>query len=279
MVCRPCHLGGLGVVDLLVRNLALLSKWGWRYATCLSSLWRRLIVTKFGKGVPWWRFNVVRSRLMSPIWKGIVASVSSSKVGQHMEVSNFVWMVGQGSLVFFWLDPWCVAEPDVSLGYSLWRLIRCPGWLIMLVGGHLITIGGWDLCSLVLPFVLRDVEDSLVWKSDVSGQFSVKVLTSWLMKDLVKDNALGVCFVWKLLVPPKVQAFLWFVCLGRLSTVAFLLTQVVAFAAGQGLCVWCSKAEDKTDHILFSCGQLPRLRFYGRFGWLVMTEVFRLDSY
>ncbi|KAL4295911.1 hypothetical protein GQ457_12G016400 [Hibiscus cannabinus] len=39
VVRRPRHLGGLGVVDLRVQNLAFLSKWGWRYATCFSSLW------------------------------------------------------------------------------------------------------------------------------------------------------------------------------------------------------------------------------------------------
>ncbi|KAL4290818.1 hypothetical protein GQ457_14G021830 [Hibiscus cannabinus] len=38
VVCRPRQFGGLGVVDFRVRNLAMIAKWAWRYATDTSSL-------------------------------------------------------------------------------------------------------------------------------------------------------------------------------------------------------------------------------------------------
>ncbi|KAL4324943.1 hypothetical protein GQ457_11G024950 [Hibiscus cannabinus] len=223
VVCRPRSVGALGVVDLRVRNLALLSKKAWRYATCSSSLWRRLIVAKYGEGVPWWRFNVVRSHSMSPIWKGIVAYVSCPKVGRYLEPTNFFWKVGHGERVLFWVDPLCVADPLKDLFPRLFSLALEPlAWVVDYArDGHFLH-SEWlllfrrDLCSfelrmlselrsLVLPIVLSDVEDSLVWKSDVSGAFSVRVLTNCLMLDRVGEDVVGVCFIWKLLVPPKVR--------------------------------------------------------------------------
>ncbi|KAL4296849.1 hypothetical protein GQ457_12G019510 [Hibiscus cannabinus] len=48
LACRPKRFGGLGVVDLRVRNLALLAKWSWRYAIGHNSLWKSLIFAKYG---------------------------------------------------------------------------------------------------------------------------------------------------------------------------------------------------------------------------------------
>ncbi|KAL4333845.1 hypothetical protein GQ457_07G009460 [Hibiscus cannabinus] len=53
-ICQPKRFWGLGVVDLRLRNMALLAKWAWQYALEPDSLWRRLIVAKYGAQVLAW---------------------------------------------------------------------------------------------------------------------------------------------------------------------------------------------------------------------------------
>ncbi|CAN1788099.1 Putative ribonuclease H protein At1g65750 [Linum perenne] len=50
VVKEPKYLGGLGVLDLRKMNMALLGKWGWRFASEKNAWWRRLVVDKCGVG-------------------------------------------------------------------------------------------------------------------------------------------------------------------------------------------------------------------------------------
>ncbi|KAL4366278.1 hypothetical protein GQ457_05G030610 [Hibiscus cannabinus] len=45
---KPKDLGGLGICDVKLKNRALLNKWLWRYGVEPSSLWRRVIASKYG---------------------------------------------------------------------------------------------------------------------------------------------------------------------------------------------------------------------------------------
>ncbi|XVF39217.1 hypothetical protein PTKIN_Ptkin01aG0017800 [Pterospermum kingtungense] len=47
-VCNDKAFGGLGMVDLSLKNRALLNKWFWRFAKDKESLWRKPIVGKYG---------------------------------------------------------------------------------------------------------------------------------------------------------------------------------------------------------------------------------------
>ncbi|KAL4385847.1 hypothetical protein GQ457_15G018850 [Hibiscus cannabinus] len=107
-VCRPRKFGGLGVVDLRLRNLSLLEKWAWRFATELSLLWRAVLVVKYGEATLGWRINVVRLWLMSSVWKQIVSTIVSPELSPFLDVANYSWKVGSGTKVLFWLDPWCI---------------------------------------------------------------------------------------------------------------------------------------------------------------------------
>lgn len=46
-ICTPMNKGGLGVKNLKLTNLALLSKWIWRYTKENDALWRRIVQEKF----------------------------------------------------------------------------------------------------------------------------------------------------------------------------------------------------------------------------------------
>lgn len=67
-VCLPKKMGVAGVVDLKVKNRALLAKWGWRVACEKNALWRKVIVSKYGSTKPNWRFKLSKTKEMSVVW-------------------------------------------------------------------------------------------------------------------------------------------------------------------------------------------------------------------
>lgn len=48
VACLPKEQGGFGVGRLKDRNVALLSKWIWRFSTEVGSLWHSIILNKYG---------------------------------------------------------------------------------------------------------------------------------------------------------------------------------------------------------------------------------------
>jgi hypothetical protein len=47
-VCQPLYLGGLGIRNVRLFNRALLGKWLWRFGNERESLWRHVILSKYG---------------------------------------------------------------------------------------------------------------------------------------------------------------------------------------------------------------------------------------
>ncbi|KAK8589467.1 hypothetical protein V6N12_023874 [Hibiscus sabdariffa] len=106
-VCKLKGLGGLGVVNLRLRNLSLLAKWAWCYATYCESLWKALILAKYGHTVYSWRWQSSRPRNMSIVWRQNVQVQDEECIQRHMGFHCFSWFVGRGGSVLFWLDRWC----------------------------------------------------------------------------------------------------------------------------------------------------------------------------
>ena len=48
-MCTNSEYGGLGLVDISLKNRTLLNKWIWRYGEELGVLWRSIIDDKYGE--------------------------------------------------------------------------------------------------------------------------------------------------------------------------------------------------------------------------------------
>ena len=48
LVCADMRQGGLGIRSLVALNKALLRKWSWRFIVERVSLWKQVIIDKFG---------------------------------------------------------------------------------------------------------------------------------------------------------------------------------------------------------------------------------------
>ena len=104
-VCSPLEMGGLGVRMLGHFNQALLGKWLWRFGQEGSSLWRRVIATKYGESQRGWTTKDCRRAHGCGLWRGI-------NIGWESFSKHLAFMVGDGSCIFFWNDRWV---GDISL--------------------------------------------------------------------------------------------------------------------------------------------------------------------
>ncbi|CAN1823558.1 Putative ribonuclease H protein At1g65750 [Linum perenne] len=95
--------GGLGVVDLRSMNSALLCKWLWRYASCPTSWWRKLIDWKNGGSPSYWRFLLNSGFGSWSVWKNI------------LQFDPLFWTfasvdLGDGNDISFCYDCWMQSE-------------------------------------------------------------------------------------------------------------------------------------------------------------------------
>ncbi|KAL4281573.1 hypothetical protein GQ457_03G012910 [Hibiscus cannabinus] len=76
-----------------------------------------------------------------------------------------------------------------------------------------------ELSGLVAGYRLGwGVADRIVWEPSVMGEFSVKELSTLMHSFDISVDTMGAFRVWDVDVPHKMRCFLWFVLLGRLST-------------------------------------------------------------
>jgi hypothetical protein len=110
-VCKPKHLGGLGVRDLRVVNISLLAKWHWRLLGGGDALWKDVIRSKyeeevFGK-VDWGEGN--KPWFSSLWWKDI--NLIGSNLGTNWFARSVKRSMGNGASTSFWLDIWVGNSP------------------------------------------------------------------------------------------------------------------------------------------------------------------------
>ena len=108
-VCQSKRNGGLGVKDIRVMNVSLLTKWRWRLLDGEVALWKEVLLTKYGANVGGLLTGVSGGgpRWSSSWWKEI------TKLGDFGEPSWFNLglerEVGNGLNSSFWSDIWvCV---------------------------------------------------------------------------------------------------------------------------------------------------------------------------
>ena len=86
--------GGLGIRNLSNFNKALLGKWTWRFAMEENSIWRNIIVVKYGMEEGGWFSNTPRGRYGVGLWKDIC--IEASQIRQ-----NCSFVMGNGRKVRF----------------------------------------------------------------------------------------------------------------------------------------------------------------------------------
>ncbi|RVW27828.1 Transposon TX1 uncharacterized 149 kDa protein [Vitis vinifera] len=188
-ICKDKKYGGLGLRHLKEFNHALLGKWLWRFSLERESLWRKVIVGKFGEGEGGWTTREVRESYGMSLWKDIRKGWRSSSsepvlVLEMVDVPDFalvadlwgrqgdgggdgrctledLFMIGIGGDAFF------VKENEESTDHIL---IHCGKtrelWTVVLSSFGVVWVFPNSVRNLLLEWKIKGLEKkrSVVWK-------------------------------------------------------------------------------------------------------------------
>ena len=104
IVQRPKCRDGLGVGDIVKKNVAFLFKWWWRYASEEDSLWRRVVQSIHNEdqaALPSWSL----SKILGP-WQSIKKLLLEKKHTAKVFLQDLQLSVGSGTRIRFWEDQW-----------------------------------------------------------------------------------------------------------------------------------------------------------------------------
>ncbi|XP_026459913.1 uncharacterized protein LOC113360641 [Papaver somniferum] len=106
-ICKPKHLGELGVKNLRCTSKALKAKWIWRYAKEKKDLWRKTVQHKFKNNVDVCLPTDDYSAQGRSFWKVVMNTTTFLEDHVKFKVKN-------GKAMRFWLDNWTnVGTPEV----------------------------------------------------------------------------------------------------------------------------------------------------------------------
>lgn len=263
-VCKPKELGGLGILNTKLMNIALLSKWVWKLSQHEQGLWADLLRAKY---LPTGDIFTSPTIKGSQFWNGLQKIKHLFKLGAKHEVHN-------GRATLFWSDWWkgrtplrerfpCLYSISSAPHISIHQAHNQEGW--RLTFRH--TFGTaeaveWDELSREIETWSGDEgHDNISWTLESSGCFSSR---SIYLKLCQGTALLHFKDLWKAWIPPlKVKIFLWQMIRDKLPS----CEQVwIRHGPSNGNCALCGELED-ADHIFFSC-------FLARFMWACVRETF-----
>ena len=252
---KPKKLGGLGFKDIPTFNDALLAKLSWRIITKPSCLLARCLLGKHCKEEPF--LSVQAAKSSSHGWKSVL-------IGRDLLVKHLGWIVGTGTNISVWNDPWlstlCQQRPFGPAPEAFKDLLVAN---LMMDNST-----EWDThkIDLVLPFHKAEVlqiklsicngPDELVWLRSQSGEYSTKSGYKTQMETLINEerpvhsmNQDWLANVWNLKAAEKIKLFLWSALHDALPVGEQFSVRNIPLSNS---CTRCNETES-VFHVLFTC--------------------------
>ena len=127
------ELGGLGVGNIMHKNMILLFKWWWRFSESNNTLWKKILRSVHEiKGLK--ASSETFSRVRDGTWAQWLNNESdTSKIRSIIEEGMLV-KVGNGNFVRFWHDRWCEARMLKMVFPRLYSISLQTNFLISQMG-------------------------------------------------------------------------------------------------------------------------------------------------
>ncbi|KAJ9704891.1 hypothetical protein PVL29_003103 [Vitis rotundifolia] len=258
VVCSDKSKGGLGLRSLVILNKALLGKWIWRYACDKDSLWKQVIMTKYGQEGHGWRPKKASGAGGVGVWKEILKE-------SEWCWGNMGFLAGKGSKIRFWTDTWCSDSALSQCFPSLFAMAAHRSSTVEEMWDTSSGQGGWNLnflrdfndweVDLVgnLLHILRGYrpsleEDMVKWKGERNGLFKIKEAYRLLANH--NSTNFPSRHVWMDRVPTKVAFFVWEATWGKVLTLDRLQRRGLQLP---NCCFLCGCEEETVNHILIHC--------------------------
>ncbi|GAU29820.1 hypothetical protein TSUD_223660 [Trifolium subterraneum] len=272
-LCKPKKEGGLGIRNLRLVNLSLLTKWRWRLLSGEGEVWKDIIVAKYGERVMGNARldNIVYLQFGSAWWRDLCNLDKDEGWFNQVVLKK----VGMGNSILFWKDVWA---GDQSLEHRFPRLFGISiqqNEVVRNMGSWVNVEWRWELLwrrqffvwenelvrelgEVLNIFPLSEEVDRWVWKPNEAEGFSVKSLYDWLDSTLVTRailtplEAFSFCSIWKCVVPSKVSALAWQLFLDRIPTKDNLCRRRI-IRSEDAVCDMCGGVSETSRHVFMHC--------------------------
>lgn len=204
----------LGIRNMELVNLSLVTKLVWRFLTNQQAVWVQMFHAKYLRHISFWDYQIKPGD--SNTWKDMMTV-------RNIFVNNCCWFIGSGNNIHVWNDPWIPNLP----GFRPSRLHNASThvtWVSQLfVQGQRI----WNMDLLLELFPLdqaeiisqiyipqdEEIQDQLIWLKTPSGQFTTKSCYKLLSDNNPTTSSLAE-FPWKKFWKqvqslPKIKNFVW----------------------------------------------------------------------
>lgn len=269
-VCRPKHVGGLGLRSMALVITALAPKLFWRWCSNQHLDWARILTHKYLPGVdssdvP----QMVLAGKGSCVWNTL-------KRGAQLIKEGLFWICNSGADALFWQDSWDGHPPLITSFPQLQPLCQAllnAGWSKV---EHFKTVkhvklevacwkdpqewpdGGSEEDRAFLAQVLKDrfcsslkERDILAWSPSPKGKFSVAQGYATLDRNLHGlEEVRWWKKVWNNFSWPKCNVFLWLLAQKKCLTWENICKRGFQ---GPSLCFLCMHNEESISHMFFLC--------------------------
>ncbi|XP_026384551.1 uncharacterized protein LOC113280112 [Papaver somniferum] len=249
-ICKPKDLGGLGFMNMELFNSSMITKIGWRLEQDKDSLWYKLMNAKYLLGRNVLNMNTKAKDGDSWIWKGVLEGIQNI---QH----HCTWRIGNGNKIKIWEDLWIPNSTD-----KLTKPANFPTDIQLLA--HLMTYQKeWNFQLIQQIFspgtaqVISDLfihskeEDSMHWKLNSTGKFSVKALYKDKIENLYRNDHTTRNWgaIWNLEVAPTIKIFLW-KCSHEILPSNAKTTSILHYI--DPICKICNSGEETMTHVFLN---------------------------
>ncbi|KAJ0828836.1 putative reverse transcriptase zinc-binding domain-containing protein [Helianthus annuus] len=263
---RPRKYGGFGMGDLRNANLALLTKWGWKYKARQEALWAIVIkaIHENKRSQKYLPLN----KGVAGVWKDILASFEELNNKGINVKERLIAKIGDGKTVKIWLDSWAGGLPFNERYPDLFKIVKNKQSTVAecatKVGNEIqwnfkwnrppISDAEWNQWSEMLN-VLNKVKietrpDRWGWKNQDWETFTVAAVKELIEKQADSEQNEQWSH-WNTWVPAKINYFVWRASLGRIAVKQELKKRDIIL--NSDLCSRCGRWEESVEHLISEC--------------------------
>ena len=278
----PREMGGLGVGNILHKNLILLFKWWWRFSETDNTLWKRIIQSVHdisGHKASMDTFRTVRTGT----WSTLVGNDPDTVKVRTIIEEGMVLRVGDGSSIRFWHDKWCEAgilkctfPRFFALSLQRNAQINQMGewtensWVWNLQWRR--PLYDWEIEDVrILQHIVQqhgpkwDTQDGVLWQRTEVASYPTKCINAKFNETMCSSLSNVIApIIWKNFIPPRAKLTVWLANMEKLKTGDFLVEKGIV-SPQNAWCPFCRNELESNSHIIFAC----------RFAWSTWMEVLK----
>ena len=264
------ELGGLGIGNIMHKNLILLFKWWWRFSEADNSLWKRIVKSVHdikGQKASADTFKKVKHGT----WAQLLSSDADTLKLRSIIEEGMLAKIGNGISTRFWHDRWCDIGILKRAFPRLYTISLQKNLCVSQMGDWQETSWVWHLTwrrnlfeweheevqrlIIIIQQITpdRETEDSMVWKHSGSMIYPTKNIGAEMLEVRAPILSKAVFnLVWQKFIPPRAQLLVWLANLERLKTGDFLLQKGI-IDTQRATCPFCNRDTESNSHILLTC--------------------------